>query len=81
MRSTLSIVSLLLVLAVVGLLAKSQFGAASKSVAVAPVGSGASLPVTAPDATAQRQSEEIQKQVKQSVEAAMQSPRVVPDDK
>ena len=79
MRAMFSIVGLLLVLAIVGLLAKGQFGAASKPI-VAPSGSpDVTVPVTTPGATAQQQSQQIQQQLKQSVEAAVQSPRVVPE--
>ncbi len=81
MKATLSIVSLLLVLAIAGLLAKSQLAASSKPVAVPSVDASASLAVTTPGATSLQQSQDIQKQVQQSVEAAMQSPRDVPDEK
>lgn len=81
MKTALSIVSLLLVLAVIGLLAKSQLAATSKPVAVPPVDASAPLPVTAPGATSQQQGRDIQKQVQQSVDAVMQSPRGVPDEK
>lgn len=81
MKAMLDIVSLFLVLAVVGLLAKSQLAATSKPVAVPPpVDASASLPVTAQGAISQQQSHDIQKQVQQSVDAAMQSPRAVPDE-
>ncbi len=70
MKATLSIVSLLLVLAIAGLLAKSQLAASSKPVAVPSVDASASLAVTTPGATSLQQSQDIQKQVRQSVEAA-----------
>ena len=81
MKAMFSIVSLLLVLAIVGLLVKAQFGSTPKPFVAPSATSDVSLPVTAPGATAQQQTQAIQQQVKQSVEAAMQSPRVVPDDK
>jgi len=81
MKTALSIVSLLLGLAVIGLLAKSQLAATSKPVAVPPVDASAPLPVTASGATSQQQGRDIQKQVQQSVDAVMQSPRGVPDEK
>lgn len=65
MRAIFSVVGLLLVVAVVGLIAKKQMG----SVAGAPA------------ASPQQQSQQIQQQVKQSVEAAMQQARPMPDDK
>lgn len=81
MKAVLSIVSLLLALAAVSLLAKTQLGATAKPVAVPPVDASASLPVTALGATSQQQGRDIQKQVQQSVDAAMQAPRAVPDEK
>jgi len=81
MKAALSIVSLLPVLAVVDFLAKSQLATTSKPVALPPVNASASLPVTATGATSQQQSRDIQKQVQQSVDAATQSARGVPDEK
>lgn len=79
MRAVVGLMSLLIVLVVVGVLAKKQLGALSK----APfrpqnpvlVDSGVTFPV----ATPQVQSQQIQQQIKQSVEAAMQ-PRPLPGD-
>lgn len=68
MRALFSIVSLLIVLAIVGVLAKKQLGVTS---AVPP---GAS-----PGATPQQQSQQVQQQIQQSVEGAMQA-RPMPDD-
>ena len=80
MKAMLSIVSLLLVLAVVGLLAKTQLAATSKPAAAPPAYASASVTVTAPGATPQQQRQDIRKQVQKSVDAAMQSPRAVPDE-
>jgi hypothetical protein len=77
MRAVLGILSLLMVLAVVGSLAKKQLGFGVKPIDQA----GAVLPASAPGATPQQQSQQIQQQVKQSIEAAMQQGRPVPDDK
>jgi hypothetical protein len=69
MRSMFGVLGLLLVLAVVGLLAKKQLASTS------------ALPQTTPGTTVQQQSQQVQQQVKESVEAAMQQARPVPDDK
>ena len=66
MRSIFGFVGLLLVVAIIGLVAKKQFS---------------SVAVVSPGATVQQQSEQIQQQVKQSVDAAMQQARPVVDDK
>ena len=68
MRAVLGIVGLLIVVAVVGLLAKSQLAA--------PAGL-----VGTPAATPQQQSQQLQNQVKQSVDDAMRRARPEPEDK
>ncbi|CAM3316409.1 hypothetical protein [Polaromonas hydrogenivorans] len=83
MRAVVGLMSLLIVLVVVGVLAKKQLGALSKA-PIRPqnpvlVDSGVTFPVTSPGATPQVQSQQIQQQIKQSVEAAMQ-PRPLPGD-
>lgn len=65
MRAIVSVVGLLLVVAAVGLLSKKQLGATTGS----------------SDASPQQQGQQIQQQVKHSVEAAMQQARPMPDDK
>lgn len=80
MRSIFGFVGLLLVVAIIGLVAKKQLS----SVAVIPPianSAGVALPTTTPGATVQQQSEQIGQQVKQSVEAAMQQARPVVDEK
>jgi hypothetical protein len=69
MRALFGIVSLLVVLAVVGVLAKKQLGS-----------SPAALPATTPGATPQQQSQQVQEQFKQSLEGALQQARPTPDD-
>lgn len=84
MRAVFGVLGLLIVLAVVGVLAKKQLGALS----VAPAGmqnpataaQSVALPATSLGATPQVQSRQIQQQIKQTVEAAMQQPRPMPDD-
>ncbi len=77
MRAVFGVLSLLIVVAVVAVLARKQLGAN----AIVPANPGVAMPATAPGATVQQQSQQIQDQVKQSVEAAMQQARPVPDDK
>ena len=79
MTAIFSILSLLIVVAIVGVLAKKQLGAVSisgKSVDSAQV----TLPTTTPGATPQQQSQQIQNQVQQSIEASMQQTRPAQDD-
>ncbi|MCX7258662.1 MAG: hypothetical protein NTZ64_18645 [Polaromonas sp.] len=80
MRAIFSIVSLLVVLAVVGMLAKKQLGTP-----VVPLNnpalndSGLTLPVTSPGATPQAQSLQIEQQIKQKLDASTQ-PRPMPQE-
>ena len=77
MRAIFSIASLLIVLAIVGMLAKKQLGAVSATAeparSSAAQAAGVSLPVTSPGATPQAQSLQIQQDVKQKLEASMQA--------
>ena len=75
MRAVLGIVSLLLVLATVGLLAKKQLAATRTAVPV--LQPAADAPPGAP--TVRAQSEQVQQQVKKTVEELMQQPRPMPD--
>ena len=70
MRALFGIVSLLVVLAIVGVLAKKQLGSTTTAV----------VPGATPGTTPQQQSQQIQQQVKQSVEGALQQARPMPDD-
>ena len=74
MRGLFGIVGLLLTLAIVGVLVKKQVSAVTT---VAPPAGFASAPA---GATVQQQSQLLQQQVKQSVEATMQQARPMPDD-
>ena len=78
MRAIVGVLGLLIVLAIVGLLAKMQLGSGVPK--PADNASGVSVPVVAPDATPQQQSQQMQQQVKQSVEATLQQARPMPDD-
>ena len=83
MRAVLGVIGLLIVLAVAAVLARKQLGIMStppvRQQNPALIDPSASLPITPPTATRQVQSQQIQQQIKQAVEAGMQ-PRAVPDD-
>lgn len=72
MRVLFGVLSLLLVAALVGVLAKKQFGAANAPDAASQ---------TAPGGNPQQQAQQIQQQFKAAAEAAVQPARPVPDDK
>lgn len=72
MRGIFGIVSLLVVLAIVGVLARKQMGASTPTVTSAP---GAPA-VSAPGATPQQQVQDVKK----AVEATLQAPRPMPED-
>jgi hypothetical protein len=73
MRGVFGVLGLLIVLAVVALLAKKQMGTTAIT---AP---GISTP--AAGATPQQQSQQIQKQIGQSIESSLQQARPMPDEK
>lgn len=81
MKAIFSILGLLIVVAITGFLAKKQLNSVSEVTVKPQDSSQISAPVTTLGANAQRQSQQIQQQVKQSLEAAMQQPRPMPDDK
>lgn len=79
MRAIFSILGLLVVVALVGFLAKKQLSDVT-NISIQPQdGAQALVPKTTPGATPQQQSEQIGQQVKQSIEAAMQQQRPVVD--
>lgn len=81
MRGMFGLVGLLLVVAIIGVLAKKNLGSLNSTALPAATSAGVALPATAPGATVKEQSQQIQQQVKQSVEAAVQqAPRNVPED-
>lgn len=79
MKSLSGLVGILVVLALVGLLAKTQLGSGTARTGARPAPAGVSMPATTPGATAQEQSQQIQQQVKQSMDAALQQARPMPD--
>ena len=78
MRAALGIVSLLLVMAVVGLLVKKQLAATRVAVPVLQTVPGETP--APPAATVRAQSQQVQQQVQQAVEGLMQQVRPMPDD-
>ena len=82
MRAIFSLAGLLIVLAIVGILVKKQLGAMSVATVQgsSAAAAGVSLPAVTPGAGVQVQSQQIQQQIKQSVEAAMQRPRPMPEE-
>ncbi len=81
MRGLFGLLGLLVVLAIVGVVAKKQLGAVSEIKVPQPAGAAQPQVVADPQATVREQSQQIQQQIKQSVDAAMQQARPVPEDK
>jgi hypothetical protein len=79
MRALFGVVGLLIVLAIVGMLAKKQMSSVNEI--KVPTVAGATSTSAQPGATVQQQSQNIQQQYKEAAEAAVQQPRTVPDDK
>jgi multidrug efflux pump subunit AcrB len=78
MRAVFGVVSLLVVLVIIGFLAKTQLGGQVRPAATN--SSGVSVPVVTPGTTPQQQSQQVQEQFKQSLEGALQQARPMPDD-
>ncbi|WP_096662255.1 hypothetical protein [Polaromonas sp. AET17H-212] len=79
MRAIFGVLSLLMVVAVIAVLAKKQLSPAP--VKLAPADAGLAVPAPADGATPQQQSQQIQNQVRQSLETTMQQARPMPEDK
>ncbi len=80
MKSIFGLIGLLFVLAIVSLLMKTQFK--STISAVTPAASSTGIAITpTPGATPAQPSQQIQKQVKDMVNAALQTPRAVEGEK
>ena len=78
MRTGFGLIGLLLALALVGLLVKKQMGATR--VAVPPAVQGLPAPAEGAASTVRAQSQQVQQQVKQQMDALMQQPRTLPED-
>ncbi len=79
MRMVFGVLGLLVVVAIVGWLAKSQLSATRQAIPSLAV--PGAQPAPAPAATVREQSQQIQQQIKQSVEATMQQARPMPEEK
>ena len=85
MRAIFGLLSLLLVLIMVGTLAKKQLNGLSSPAPVAVQNAAAAdpavdLPKTVPGATPQQQSVQIQQQIKENLEKSLQQAHPVPED-
>lgn len=80
MRAMFGLVGLLVALALVGMLVKKQLSATRTQVPVLQPASGAAIPASAPTGTVREQSQQIQQQVKQQMDALMQQARPMPED-
>lgn len=76
MRGLFGLVGLLLALAVVGMLVKTQLSGTRPAVTGLPTPASAPLP----EATVQGQSQQIQQQYRQAVESAVQPARAEPEE-
>ena len=83
MRAIFGVLSLVGVLGIVGWLAKTQLASTRQAIPslAAPGPNSSGEPASAPAATLRDQSQQMQLQIKQSVEAAMQQARPMADDK
>ena len=79
MRGVFGVVGLVVALAIVGVLAKKQL--ASTQAVVPSLQVPGAAPVPAPTGTVREQSQQVQQQYKQALEAAMQQARPMPDEK
>ena len=81
MRAIFGVLSLVIVLLIVGSLVKKQMAASTAVPALQLPSSGASsTSVPNPAATQREQVQQIQQQIKQTIDAQMQAPRDLPAD-
>ena len=78
MRTGFGLIGLLLALALVAVLVKKQMSATR--VAVPPAVQGLPAPAAGAASTVRAQSQQVQQQVKQQMDALMQQPRTLPED-
>ena len=82
MRSIFGVLSLLIVLAIIGVLAKKQMTSINEIKVPAVAGTPPDVVIKVdPNAAVQQQSQHIQQQFKSAAEAAVQQPRAMPDEK
>ncbi len=80
MRAVFGLVGLVVVLAIVGLLAKKQLSATRAPVPALQTVAPGAAPASAPPVTVREQSQQVQQQVKQQMEGLMQQARPMPED-
>jgi hypothetical protein len=78
MKAVFGLIGLLVTLVIVGLVAKKQLTATQQAVPALQV---PGLPAPNPNASVKDQSQQIQQQYKQAIDAAVQQARPMPDDK
>lgn len=81
MRAIFGVLSLLVVLAMVGLLVKKQLVSTQQVIPALQIPGEPSKAPVASDSTVRQQSQQIQQQYKQALEGAMQQTRPMPDEK
>ena len=79
MRAVFGVLSLLMVVAIVGVLVKKQLSPASLQ--VAPAGNVVTLPAAPAGMTAPQQSQHIQQQMRESLDRTLQQTWPMPDEK
>ena len=81
MKGVFGLVSLLVALAIVGVVVKKQLAATRQAVPALAPAAGSPDSAVIPAATVREQSLQVQQQFKQAVESGMQQARPMPDDK
>lgn len=82
MRTVFGVLSLLIVVAIIGMLLKKQMTSINEIKVPAAAGVTPSVSVEVdPKVTVQQQSQQVQQQFKSAAEAAVQQARPVPDEK
>ena len=82
MRSIFGVLSLLIVVAIIGVLAKKQMTSINEIKVPAVAGYPPAVAIKVDlNATVQQQSQQIQQQFKSAAEAAVQQPRPMPEEK
>ena len=81
MRGVFGLVGLVVALAIVGVLAKKQLASTRTPVpSLQPPAASSGAGTPAPTGTVREQSQQVQQQVKEAMDAAMQPQRAMPDD-
>ena len=81
MRAIFGVLGLVVVLGIVGWLTKTQLASTRQAIPSVSIAVPGVERASAPAATVRDQSQQLQQQIQQSIEVAMQQARRVPDDK